>query len=135
MRSAHPYALLLCVLVLVGAVAGCGGDSGDSGREDESDEIRAKQAEFEEAIEADDNEAFCELIAPSFVEDNGGHEACLKLYDPKTNVFFTSDDTDMSVTNVDFEEGGESATVHLANKGFIYYVKEDGEWYPIPFTQ
>jgi hypothetical protein len=46
---------------------------------------------------------------------------------------FDFDDTDMTVTKIDFEEDGKSATAYLANKGFTYYLYEDGAWHPALF--
>jgi len=123
--------MLFCALAL--AATGCGGSSDDD-RDSDTEEIRAKAVEFEAAIEADDNEAFCDIILPSYVEKLGGEEECLALYDPKKNLFFTADDTDMRVTNIDFKND-ELATAFLANKGFVYYTYEDGEWYPTPVTE
>jgi hypothetical protein len=123
---------LVCALALA-AVTGCG-DSGDD-RGSDSEQIRDVQAKFETSIEEKDTETFCELLAPSFVENIGGEDACLKQYSPKNNFFFKADDTDMSIRNIDFEKDGQSATAYLANKGFIYYLKEDGNWYPEPFER
>jgi hypothetical protein len=127
---------LICALALAVAVAGCGGgdDSGDS-HDSDTQEIKDVQAKFETSIEEKDTETFCDLLAPSFVEKIGGHEACLKQYGVKNNVFFRADDTDMSVTHIDFDEKGEAATAYLANKGFIYYRKENGNWYAEPFER
>jgi hypothetical protein len=126
---------VLCALILALGAGGClGGDDDDSGHADDVKQIKEKGAEFEAAIEADDAEAFCELLAPSFIKQIGGQEACVKQYNPKTNLFFTADDTDMAVKEVDFENDTH-ATALLANDGFVYYLFEDGEWYPTPTTR
>jgi hypothetical protein len=137
-RALATILTLLCALALAGAAVGCGDDDSDASRQDESDEIRAAGAVLEDAIEADDSEAFCDALAPGYVEEIGGTEACLKLYDPKTYFLFripeSSKRGDMSVRNVDFEDDNH-ATAYLANKGFLYFTKEDGKWYPTFPTQ
>ena len=132
MRALKTPLILLCALALVLAAAGCGGDDdGDSGPPSEAESeqpIKELGVKFEDAIEQDDVAAFCDLLAPSTIEMVGGEEACLKKY--AKNPVFDFDDTDMTVKSVEFDEGGESATALLANKGFTYYQYEDGAWHP-----
>jgi hypothetical protein len=132
-RAFSKYVLLICALALAGAVAGCGGSTDD--REDDAREIREKQAEFQAAVDAKDTEAFCEALAPSYIEELGGMEVCLRRYVTRKNLLFKAKNPDLAVRNIDFEENGEEATAYLANDGFIYYLKEDGEWYPTLFTR
>jgi hypothetical protein len=134
MRTLATTLTVICALALAVGISACGGDSGDSNASN-SQEIKDVQAKFETSIEEKDTETFCDLLAPSFVEKIGGHEACLKQYGVKNNVFFRADDTDMSITHIDFDEKGEAATAYLANKGFIYYRKENGNWYAEPFER
>jgi hypothetical protein len=133
-RAFSTCLLLLCALALAIAVVGCGGDSGDD-RDDDAAEIREKAAALEAAFDARDPDAYCSLLAPSYIEEVGGQAACRKQQGAENGLMMNAEDTDMSVVNIDFEENGEEATAYLANKGFQYYLKEDGEWYPTLFTE
>jgi hypothetical protein len=137
-RRFSTYLVLICALALVVTAAGCGDDDSDGSREDEIEEITAKTAALEDTVEADDVEAFCNELAPSFIEEAGGIDACLKQFNPKRAFFFNIPEghprADQSVKTVEFE-GETSATAYLNNKGFLYFVKEDGEWYPTFPTQ
>jgi hypothetical protein len=83
MRTARTFpALLVTIFAAALLIAGCGGEGGPKEpSEEQQSAIDTTFADYKTAIADKDADATCALIAPGSVDQIGGEEECVKVYD------------------------------------------------------
>jgi hypothetical protein len=124
-------AMITGAAILAAMIPGACGEDDSISSEDEA-QIDQVVETVEAAINDKNRVAFCEALAPSYVEGLGGQGKCVEGF--KTDILFLAKGERAAMELEDVEAEGDGAVVTLTNGFTINVVKEDGVWYFEPFA-